>query len=832
MKFTLGWLREHLETDATADAVAAALTDLGLEVEGVEDPGRTLGAFTICRVIEAVPHPNADRLRLCRVETWPGGADKPSQTVQVVCGAPNARTGMVGVFAPPGTHIPGTGVDLKPGVIRGVESNGMLCSERELMLSDDHEGIIDLAQDAPMGARYIDWAGLSDPVIEIAATPNRPDALGVAGIARDLAARGLGRLRTPAVEPVPGCFPCPVTVAIDDDTLDGAPVFVGRLIRGVQNGPSPEWLQRRLRAIGLRPISALVDITNLVTFDRNRPLHVFDADKVAGGSLRVRRARPGERLRALDEREYGFEPDMMVICDADGPESIAGIMGGEATGVTEETVNVFLESAYWDPVTIASTGRRLKIHSDARYRFERGVDPEFTEPGLHLGTRLVLDLCGGEPSEVVVAGAVPETRRHYQFRPSRVAALVGMEVERVEQTRILSELGFRVDDPTIAMLSAAAMAPSAGMVLPGDGEFTVTVTPPSWRPDVRGEADIVEEIARVASLSRLESKPLPRQAGVGRRILTEKQGRERAARRALAAQGLNECITYSFVSEQHAALFGGGGDAMRLENPISSEMSHMRPSALPGVLAAAARNQAQGADGIGLFEVGAGYDGPEPGQQATSVSAVRLGTTAPRHWSGARRPVDLWDARADAEAVLRALGAPVDKLLVAREAPGWFHPGRSAVLKLGPKIVLAEFGELHPRVLQAMDAKGPGVAVTVHLDRLPAARAKGPARPALALSNFQAVERDFAFVVDERVEAEAILRAARGADKALIESVEVFDVFAGRRAAEQLGQGRKSVAITVRLQPREATLTDERIEAVGARIVEAVGKATGAELRS
>jgi phenylalanyl-tRNA synthetase beta chain len=599
----------------------------------------------------------------------------------------------------------------------------------------------------------------------------------------------------------------------------------------VRNGPSPDWLQRRLRAIGLRPISALVDITNFVTYDRSRPLHVFDADKVAGGMLQVRRARPGEKLLALDGRDYGFEPDMMVICDADGPESIAGIMGGEATGVTGETVNVFLESAYWDPVTIASTGRRLKIHSDARYRFERGVDPEFTEPGLHLGTRMILDLCGGEPSRVTVAGAVPETTRRYQLRPSRVAALVGMEVDRAEQARILADLGFTVEDPAVALIAAASMAPAAGVVVVGNGELEMAVTPPSWRPDVRGEADLVEEIARVASLSRLESKPLPRAAGVGRRILTPAQGRERDARRALAAQGLNEAITYSFVSEEQARLFGGGGDAMRLDNPISSEMSHMRPSALPGVLAAAARNQAQGADGIGLFEVGAGYAGPEPGDQFTAACAVRLGATARRHWSGARRAVDLWDARTDAEAVLHALGAPVDKLQVAREAPGWFHPGRSAVLKLGPKLVLAEFGELHPRVLQAVDARGAGVAMTVSLDRLPAGRAKGTARPALALSNFQAVERDFAFVVDEGVEAEAILRAARGADKALIESVDVFDVFAGRRAAEQLGQGRKSVAITVRLQPREATLTDERIEAVGRKIVEAVGKATGAELR-
>jgi phenylalanyl-tRNA synthetase beta chain len=830
MKFTLSWLKEHLETDATADEIAEALTDLGLEVEAIEDPARQLGAFTIARVLEAAPHPNADRLRLCRVETWPDGPGAPSREVQVVCGAPNARTGLVGVFAPPGTHIPGTGVDLKPGVIRGVESNGMLCSERELMISDEHEGIIDLPSDAPLGARYVDWAGLNDPVIEIAVTPNRPDALGVSGIARDLAARGLGEIITPEVEAIAGRFPCPVGVTIDDDVAIGAPLFCGRLIRGVRNGPSPDWLQRRLRAIGLRPISALVDITNFVTYDRNRPLHVFDADKVRG-ALRVRWARPDERLHALDERDYAFEPDMMVIADESGPESIAGIMGGEATGCTEATANVFLESAYWDPMTVASTGRRLKIHSDARYRFERGVDPVFTPAGVDLGTRMILEICGGEPSRVVTAGAVPDTSRSYGLRPSRVESLVGMEIGRVEQAQILADLGFTVEDPTVAMVAAASMTPAAGIAMFGADELEMTVTPPSWRPDIRGEADLVEEIARVASLGRLESRPLPSAPGVGRRTLTLAQARERDARRALAAQGMNECVTYSFVAQGAAVLFGGGGDEMRLDNPISSEMSHMRPSPLPGLLAAAARNQAQGADGIGLFEVGAGYAGPEPGEQFTAASALRLGPTTPRHWSGARRPVDLWDARADAEAVLRALGAPLGSLSVAREAPGWFHPGRSGVLKLGPKTVLAEFGELHPRVLSAMDARGPGVAMTVFLENVPAPRAKGTARPALEVSNFQAVERDFAFVVDERVEAEAILRAARGVDRKLIESIEVFDVFAGRRAAEQFGDGRKSVAIAVRLQPREATLTEAEIEAVGARIVEAVAKATGAELR-
>lgn len=832
MKFTLNWLKEHLETEATVDEIAEALTDLGLEVEGIEDPGKALGAFTIARVVEAEQHPNADRLKLCRVEAWPEGPEGPSEIVQVVCGAPNARTGMVGVFAPPGTHVPGTGVDLKPGVIRGVESNGMLCSERELMLSDEHEGIIELPADAPLGQRYIDYAGLDDPVIEIAITPNRPDALGVSGIARDLAARGIGRLITAEVEEIKGSFSCPITVTIDEDMAEAAPVFFGRLIRGVKNGPSPDWLQQRLRSIGLRPVSAVVDVTNLVLYDRNRPLHAFDADRVAGNGLRVRAAQPGEKLVALDEREYAFQPGMMVIADENGPQSIAGIMGGEPTSVTEETTNIFLESAHWGTNSVAATGRQLKLHSDARYRFERGADPAFAEAGLHLGTQLILELCGGEASDVVMAGQVPDTERQYHLRPARITELVGMTVERARQVEILSALGFRVEDPTITMMAAAAMGPTAGVVLGTDSEeIEMTVTPPSWRPDIDGEADLVEEVARITSLAQLESQPLPRPESVGRPVLTLAQIRERDARRALASHGLSECITYSFIAEAEALLFGGGGDAMRLENPISSEMSHMRPSALPGLLAAAARNQAQGAGGIALFEIGAGYAGPEPKDQFTSAAAVRLDHDAPRHWSEGRRPVDLWDARSDAEAVLHALGAPVDRLMLAREAPEWFHPGRSAALKLGPKLVLAEFGALHPRVLRAMDIRGACVAMIVYLDRLPPRRRKGTARPALELSHLPAVERDFAFIVNEDVEAGEILRAARNAEKVLIESADVFDIFAGPPAAEQLGEGRKSIAITVRLQPREKTLKDKEIEAVAERIIASVARATGAELR-
>ena len=809
MKFTLSWLKEHLDTEASLTEITDALTDLGLELEGVEDPAERLGAFTICRVIEAVQHPDADRLRLCRVEAWPNGPDAPSEEVQVVCGAPNARTGLVGVFAAPGTHVPGTGVDLKPGVIRGVESNGMLCSERELELSDDHDGIIDLPEDAPLGQRYIDYVNANDPMIEIAITPNRPDALGVRGVARDLAARGIGTLIPRETPKIDAKFASPFTVTIAEGVLDKAPVFCGRMIRGVKNGPSPAWLQQRLRAIGLRPISALVDITNFLTYDINRPLHVFDADKVKGSGLRVHWADAGTRLEALDDKEYTFESDMIMISDEEGPEAIAGVMGGNPTGCSEETVNVFIESAYWDPVTTASTGRRLKIHSDARYRFERGIDPASCPVGADVGTAMILELCGGEASEMVTAGAVPDTSRSYTQRPERVVSLVGMEIARDEQVRILTELGFGCSDDGTGIVASV----------------------PSWRPDVLGEADLVEEIARVASLTKLVSQPLPRTTGVGRKTLTRMQTRERNARRTLAALGLNECVTYSFIAQEHAALFGGGDDAVRLDNPISSEMSHMRPSSLPGLLSAAARNQAQGTMDLGLFEVGAGYSGGEPGEQATTADAVRVGSNSARHWSGARRGVDLQDAKADAEAVLAALGAPVAKLMIAREAPAWFHPGRSAALKLGPKNTLAVFGELHPKVLKAMDIKGAAVAVSVMLENLPAAKAKGTTRPALQVSNLQAVERDFAFVVDESVEAAQIIRAAQGGDKKLISGVEIFDVFEGKKAVEQLGAGKKSVAIAVRLQPTNETLTDAEIEAVGAKIVASVTKATGAELR-
>jgi phenylalanyl-tRNA synthetase beta chain len=597
---------------------------------------------------------------------------------------------------------------------------------------------------------------------------------------------------------------------LPDVAGEACPLFVGRYIRGVKNGPSPRWLQQRLRAIGLRPISALVDITNYITYDRARPLHVFDADKVRG-DLHVRLSRPGERLLGLDGREYEFDDSMTLICDDAGPEGIGGILGGDPTGCMDATVNVFVEAAYFDPVRTAATGRKLRINSDARYRFERGVDPAFTPVGMELATRMILELCGGEPSEVVIAGAVPDTSRRYPLDPARVVSLVGMEIPKPEQQRILTALGFQVSE----------------------GRDGLTVAPPSWRPDVQGEADLVEEIVRVASLGGLKSQPLPRATpGVAAAMLTPIQRRAARARRQLAALGLNEVVSYSFIPARAAALFGGGQEALKLENPISSEMSDMRPDLLPGLLAAAAKNQARGFGELGLFEVGPVFRGGEPGEQALIAAALRVGASGPRHWAGTRRPFDLFDAKADAEAVLAALGAPVDKLMVAREAPAWFHPGRSAALKLGPRTTLALFGELHPKVLRELDVKGPAVAAVIFLESLPERKAKGTARPALQASDLPAVERDFAFVVDERIEAEAILRAARGAEKRLIEGASVFDVFAGPRAAEQFGPGKKSVAISVRLQPVERTLTEAEIEAVSHRIVAAVEKATGGTLRA
>ena len=797
MKFTLSWLKDHLETSATVEEIAEALTDLGLEVEGIENPGERLAGFTIGKVVGAEKHPDADKLKVCRVATDEG-------ETQIICGAPNAREGITVVVAKPGTYVPGIDTTIQVGKIRGVESHGMMCSEREMELSEEHDGIIELPS-GEVGQSFADWLAQNDPakvdpVIEIAITPNRPDALGVHGIARDLAARGLGTLKPIEDVTVEGGFAAPVTVSIDEDAREGCPVFYGRVIRGVKNGPSPQWLQDRLKAIGLRPISFLVDVTNFFTFDRNRPLHVFDAAKVQG-NLRVHAAKGGEVLEALDERSYTMEPGMIVISDDTGVESLGGVMGGEPTGVSDETTDVFIEAAYFDKVRTAYTGRALKINSDARYRFERGIDPMSAAQGIEAATRMILDVAGGEASEVVKAGAEPEVARSYKLDPARVISLVGMEIPEAEQRATLEALGFVLD---------ADMAQV-----------------PSWRPDVTGEADLVEEVARVASLTKLKGVPMPRpQAGVPKPVLSPLQKREQAARRTAAALGYNECVTYSFIDEASAKLFGGGDDATMLANPISSEMSHMRPALLPGLLQAAARNQARGFADLALFELGAAFQGGEPGEQHLQLSGLLVGHSGPRDVHGERRPVDVFDVKADAEALLAAMGAPA-KVQILRGAREWWHPGRHGLICLGPKKVLGVFGELHPKVLQQMDVKGPAVGFTLWPAEIPMPRKSGATRPALRLNDLQPVERDFAFVVGGDVQALDVVNAAAGADKALIEEVRVFDEFVGG----SLGEGRKSLAITVRMQPTEKTLTEKDIEAVGAKIVEKVGKATGGVLR-
>ncbi|KIN65391.1 Phenylalanyl-tRNA synthetase beta chain [Sulfitobacter noctilucae] len=798
MKFTLSWLKDHLDTQASVEEICETLTDLGLEVEGVEDRGAKLRDFTIGYVKSAEKHPDADRLNVCQVETDEG-------VMQIICGAPNARAGITVVVAKPGVYVPGIDTTIGVGKIRGVESFGMMASEREMELSEEHDGIIELPS-GEVGQSFVDWLAANDPakvdpVIEIAITPNRPDALGVRGIARDLAARGLGTLKARDVEPVQGTFSCPISVSIDDDTLEQCPVFYGRVIKGVKNGPSPAWLQDALRAIGLRPISFLVDVTNFFTYDRNRPLHVFDADKVAGDALRIHRAKGGETLMALDDKEYTFDEGMTLISDANGVESIAGVMGGLASGCTAETTNVFVEAAYFDPVRTAYTGRALKINSDARYRFERGIDPAWTPHGIEHATRMILDHAGGEASEVVVAGAIPDTSRAYKLDTDRVQSLVGMSIPADTQRETLTALGFTIE---------------------GDMAHV-----PSWRPDVQGSADLVEEVARIASLTKLEGVPLPRlTTGVPRPILSPAQRRITAARRAVAALGYNECVTYSFIDQASAALFGGGTDATRLENPISAEMSHMRPALLPGLLQAAARNQARGFADMALFEVGPAFSGGEPGEQQTLVSGLLTGRTGPKDVHGASRAVDVYDVKADAEAVLAAMGAPA-KVQILRDADDGWHPGRHGKICLGPKKVLGIFGEVHPKILAAMDVKGPAMAFSLWPDAVPLPRKSGATRPALKISDLQAVERDFAFVVDAQVEALTLVNAAMGADKALIEDVCIFDEFIGG----SLGEGKKSLAITVRMQPVGETLKDKDIEAVGAKVVEKVTKATGGTLR-
>jgi phenylalanyl-tRNA synthetase beta chain len=804
MKLTFGWLKEHLDTARSLDEIAAKLTMIGLEVERIEDKAKLFAPFVIARVVEAKPHPNADRLRVCMVDAGDG---KP---IQVVCGAPNARTGMKGVFAPPGAFIPGKNLTLGVGKIRDVESRGMLVSEFELQISDDHEGIIELPDDAPVGVPYAKYAGLDDPMIEINLTPNRGDATGVHGIARDLAAAGIGKLKDTPIKTVKGQFPCPVKVTLDfGATTSLCPAFALQLIRGVKNGPSPDWLARRLTAIGLRPINALVDITNFITYDRGRPLHVFDAAKVRG-DLTVRRARAGESLLALDGKTYALDETMCVIADDHGVESLAGIMGGEKTGCSEATTDVLIESALWVPMNIAQTGRKLGINSDARYRFERGVDPAFMVPGLESATRMVMDSCGGTASEVTVAGSAAAPERVIDFPVAETGRLTGLAVPLADARRVLESLGFKVA---------------------GQGA-RVKVAPPSWRGDVQDKADLVEEVVRIVGVDKVPSTPFDRGEAPRKPVLTPIQIRTRKAKRALAARNLTEAVTWSFIGKKHAELFGGGKPELALANPIAAELSDMRPSLIPGLVAAAQKNADRGFPDVALFEVGQIFRGDRPEDQLTAAAGLRRALAKPsgigRHWAKRDGEVDAFDAKADALAVLAAAGAPASALQTMPGGPTWFHPGRSGTIQIGPQNVLGHFGELHPRALEALDAEGPLIAFEVILERIPEPRTRGSrAKPVLELSPFQPVQRDFAFVVDREVKAADIVRAAQSADRKLITGATVFDLYEGQGIAP----GKKSIAIAVTLQPRERTMTDAEIEALAAKIVTEVGKRTGGVLR-
>lgn len=800
MKFTLAWLKEHLDTKAKVDEIAETLTRIGLEVEALFDPATALKPFRVAEVMKCEKHPNADKLSVCEVDTG-------KERLRVVCGAPNARAGMKGVFAPVGSYVPGIDLTLTKAKIRGVESNGMLLSERELELSDEHTGIIELDPRAKVGSPAAAALGLDDAVIEVAITPNRPDCLGVRGIARDLAAAALGKLEKDTIKPVKGAFanPIPIKLEFDQDSADACPVFAGRLLRGVENGPSPDWLQRRLKAIGLRPINALVDITNYISYDRGRPLHVYDADKLTG-AIRARLGRKGESFPALDGKSYEVDADMCVIADDARVLGLGGVIGGEDTGVTDATNNVFIESAYFDPKRTARTGRKLGIQSDARFRFERGVDPDFILGGLEMATDLVLQLCGGTPSKVTVAGRPPKPNVPFKFDSGLVKRLSGLEVGGGEIKRLLASLGVTLD---------------------GKGR-QLKAAPPSWRPDIAGPADLVEEVVRLTGVDRVPATPMTRQAGVARPVLTEAQKRQRLTRRGFAARGLVEAVTWSFIPPEEARLFGGGQAELTLSNPISTELAHMRPSLLAGLITAAQRNRDRGfADGA-LFELGQAYRGARPEDQFVAASGVRFGRSAltgsGRHWSGEATAADAFAVKADAVAALAALGVSQASLSVTREAPGWFHPGRSGALKLGPKTLLGVFGEFHPDLLAKLRIDAPIAGFELYLDEVPASRQGGKA---LEASDLQPVRRDFAFLVDDEIAAGEVVRAAAGADRALIAEVGVFDVFTG----QGVPAGRKSLAIEVTLQPREKTLTDAEIEAVAERIVAAVKKATGGALR-
>ncbi len=798
MKFTLSWLKDYLETDASLDEIVAKLNAIGLEVDTVENPAEKLAPFTIAEVVDAVKHPDADKLRVCKVNTG-------SETITVVCGAPNARAGMRAVLGRPGDYVPGLDFTLGLRKVRGVESNGMMCSAAELELGEDHDGILDLPEDAPVGENYAKWAGLDDPVIDIEITPNRQDCLGVYGIARDLAAAGLGTLKPLANDVVDGTFDSDVSVSIDlpEAASEACTLFLGRRFKAVRNGDSPKWLQDRLKAIGLRPISALVDVTNYISYDLGRPLHLYDANRLTG-SLRARLAEAGESFTALDDKEYTTNGGETVIADDAGVQGFGGVIGGNDTGCQMDTTDVVLEVALFDPKRTAFTGRDHGIITDARYRFERGVDPLFAKRGMEIATRMILDLCGGEASHVFQAGADPVWNKTVPFRSERVKTLGGLDLAKEESVKILETLGFGLE---------------------GSDPYTVSV--PSWRCDVEGEPDIVEEVLRIHGLDNIPSAQLPATNHKAGTTLSPRQKRARAVKRQLAAVGMHEAVTWSFMRRDHAVLFGGGDDALMVDNPISSELDCMRPSILPNLMIAGQKNRDRGASVLALFEVGPVYEDDGEKGQLLVASGIRAGQFADRHWSATARPVDVFDAKRDALAALEAVGAPTGNLQVFTEAPDHFHPGRSGTLRLGPKNILASFGELHPKVLKALDVDGPVVGFEVYLDRVPAPKKSGAAKPVLNVSNLQSVERDFAFLVDGDTQVANLVRAIKGADKAYIADVGVFDIYEGKGVPE----GQKSVAISVLLEPKDQTFTDDAIETISAKVKAAAEKAVGAVLR-
>ncbi len=796
MKFTLSWLKEHLDTDATVDQISEKLTAIGLEVEEIHNPADDLADFVIAEVIKAAPHPDADKLQVLKVNTG-------HEILQVVCGAPNARMGLKGAFAPSGSTIPSNGMKLKPTKIRGVESNGMMCSERELGLGDNHDGIIDLPADAPVGVKFSDYKNIDDPVIEIAITPNHQDALGIHGIARDLAAAGIGTLKTRDLSPIEGSFTCTQKVILNDPKA--CPVFAGRLIRGIKNGPSPEWLQKKLRDLGMKPISALVDVTNYLTYDMARPLHVFDADKLQGDMV-VRLSKSGESLNALDGENYTLDDSICVIADDSGVISLGGVMGGMSTSCQEDTKNVFLEAAWFDPITVAMAGRKLGIDSDARYRFERGVDPETMATGLEYATKLIIDMCGGEASEAMVSGTVPTISKTVSLRPSRVGHLGGVNVETPEIIDILERLGFLVTEN-------------------GD---KLDVISPSWRCDIDGEADLVEEILRIHGFEHICATPLPHSSRAIDTGLNPMQKRVRTAKRSAAGRGMRESITWSFLPSSQAKLFADLKPELVLDNPISSDLDAMRPNLLPNLITAAGRNMDRGFKNIALFECGNQFSSDTPDGQSLVISGIRRGQDSNKHWDTTPKDVNTFTAKSDAEAILRAIGAKIDSAQVVAEAPHWYHPGRSGVIRLGPKNILAYFGEIHPAILKSLNVKGPLVAFEILLENISFPKNKGGnSRGPLKTSDFQSVERDFAFVVDQDIAAGDIIKAIRGSDKKLITDVSLFDVYVGAGIKDT----QKSIAISVKLQPQDKTLTEEDIEQFSTKVIANVQKRTGGILR-